>query len=171
MRVRPLSAALLLLGPLLLGLAAAPARAGDLRVVVDGVRAPTGTLLVGVYDSKESYARALARAEKDGFQNDPERVAGLAFRVRGGSHTTALIPDLPPGTYGVIVFQDENGNGRLDKNFWGVPTEPYGFSNDALGTLGPPSFAEVAIALDGADRTIEISLVTHRIALGEAKPE
>jgi uncharacterized protein (DUF2141 family) len=152
-----------------LGFAGAPALAGDLRVVVDGLRLPSGTLLVGVYDSKESYARALDRAEKDGFQNDPERVAGLAFRVHGGSRATVVIPDLPPGTYSVIVFHDENGNGRLDKNFWGVPTEPYGFSNNAVGTLGAPRFAEVAVALDGADRTVEVALVTHRIALGEAR--
>jgi uncharacterized protein (DUF2141 family) len=69
----------------------------------------------------------------------------------------------------VIVFHDENGNGRLDKNFWGVPTEPYGFSNNAVGTLGAPRFAEVAVALDGADRTVEVALVTHRIALGDAR--
>jgi uncharacterized protein (DUF2141 family) len=154
---------------LFLGFAGAPALAGDLRVVVDGLRLPGGTLLVGVYDSKESYARALDRAEKDGFQNDPERVAGIALRVHGGSRATAVIPDLPPGTYGVIVFHDENGNGRLDKNFWGVPTEPYGFSNNAVGTLGAPSFAEVGVVLDRADRTFEIALVTHRIAVGEAR--
>jgi uncharacterized protein (DUF2141 family) len=154
---------------LFLGFAGAPAFAGDLRVVVDGVRLPSGTLLVGVYDSKESYARALDRAEKDGFQNDPERVAGIALRVHGGSRATAVVPNLPPGAYGVIVFHDENGNGRLDKNFWGVPTEPYGFSNNVVGMLGAPSFADVAIVLEGVDRTVEIALVTHRIAVGEAR--
>jgi uncharacterized protein (DUF2141 family) len=40
----------------------------------------------------------------------------------------------------------------LDKNLFGIPKEPYGFSNSARGSTGPPKFADAAIVLnpDGA---------------------
>jgi uncharacterized protein (DUF2141 family) len=65
------------------------------------------------------------------------------------------------GQYAVIVFDDENSNGRLDKTFWGVPTEPHGFSNDARGILGPPRFDDAAITLDGSDKAVDITLIYH----------
>ena len=46
---------------------------------------------------------------------------------------------LPKGMYTLAVFHDVNGNGKLDKNYLGIPTEPYGFSNNARGMFGPPS--------------------------------
>jgi len=49
-------------------------------------------------------------------------------------------------------FTSENSNGRLDKTFWGVPTEPYGFSNGARGVLGSPKFDDATITLDAATR-------------------
>ena len=53
-----------------------------------------------------------------------------------------------------------DGNGILDKNFFGVPTQPYGFSNKAEGFLGPPSFEDAAIEID-ADQTVGVDLVYH----------
>jgi uncharacterized protein (DUF2141 family) len=46
------------------------------------------------------------------------------------------------------VFADENGNGKLDTNLVGMPTERYGFSNDAKGNRGAPEFDAAAIAVD-----------------------
>lgn len=57
---------------------------------------------------------------------------------------TVVVPDLPAGKYAVASYVDANMNGRLDKNLFGVPTEIYGFSNEARGRFGPPSFAEAA---------------------------
>lgn len=50
--------------------------------------------------------------------------------------------DLPPGQYAIKAFQDLNGNDKLDTNWLGIPNEPYGFSNDAMGVMGPPSFTQ-----------------------------
>jgi hypothetical protein len=48
-----------------------------------------------------------------------------------------VFSNVQPGRYAAIAFHDENGNGKPDKNFLGVPTEPYGFSNNVQGFLGP----------------------------------
>jgi len=36
---------------------------------------------------------------------------------------------IPPGKYGLSVLDDENGNGKMDYNFLGVPLEGFGFSD------------------------------------------
>ncbi|AXA93584.1 DUF2141 domain-containing protein [Massilia sp. YMA4] len=59
--------------------------------------------------------------------------------------TTVTVPNVPPGTWAVLAFQDENGNGKLDRNLLGIPSENYGFSRDAAGRFGPPTFEQAAI--------------------------
>ncbi|MEM8678843.1 MAG: DUF2141 domain-containing protein [Planctomycetota bacterium] len=68
------------------------------------------------------------------------------------------IDDLPPGTYAIAVYQDVNDNGKMDKSGFGIPTEPYGFSNNARGTMGPPSFQKAAFAVADAGVALEIQL-------------
>jgi uncharacterized protein (DUF2141 family) len=66
--------------------------------------------------------------------------------------------DLEPGAYAVSAYYDKNNNGKLDQNLVTKPTEPYGFSNDARGTFGPPSFQEAQFALSQDGRTITVHL-------------
>lgn len=71
----------------------------------------------------------------------------------GGDRLDVLFPSLPPGKYAVSAYADANGNGRVDRNFLGLPVEQYGFSNNARGRFGPPAFAEAAFELgEGAVR-------------------
>ncbi len=65
--------------------------------------------------------------------------------------------DLPAGTYIVACYHDENENFELDKNFLGLPTELYGFSNDARGTMGPPDLVDQQFQLS-ANKSIVITL-------------
>ncbi len=134
---------------------------GGLSITIDGLRQTRGTVLVGLYDSKGSFERAIRLASEEGFLNDPDRVAGAALRANDRKRAAVSFKNLTPGRYAVILFHDENGNGKLDKNFWGVPTEPYGFSNNAEGTFGPPGFDDAALTLDGSDRAVAIELVYH----------
>jgi len=69
-----------------------------------------------------------------------------------------ITPPIPDGVYALAVFHDRNGNKELDKNVLGVPVEPYGFSNDARGTLGPPSIDKAWFAFDHERREIVIML-------------
>ena len=70
-----------------------------------------------------------------------------------------VFSNVQPGRYAAIAFHAENGNGKLDKNFLGVPTEPYGFSNNVQGFLGPPTFDDAAMALGDSSEAIGITLV------------
>jgi uncharacterized protein (DUF2141 family) len=139
-------------------------RANELSVAIEGVRSDSGTIMVGLYDSPEGFVAAIEHSTEAGLLNDRGRRAGVALRAVAGVQRI-VFPDLPPRRYAVIVFHDENDNGRLDENAWGVPTEGYGFSNNAQGFLGAPSFAAAAVTLDGSDQSIAVSLIYPK-ALG-----
>ena len=66
--------------------------------------------------------------------------------------------DIPPGTYAMVVIHDANMNGKLDTNFLGIPTEGYGFSKDAKGVIGAPSFSAASFAYDGQNVDLTMSL-------------
>jgi len=129
---------------LLLG-ATALASAANLTVTVKDVRNTTGTVLVAVYDQSGFGKPELAKAKQKAGANAGE----VKFVFQG----------LPAGKYAVAAFHDENGNGKLDRNSLGVPTEGYGFSNDAQGTAAPPNFNQAAFDFDGkTDKAISFSL-------------
>jgi uncharacterized protein (DUF2141 family) len=58
-----------------------------------------------------------------------------------------IFKDLSVDQYAAVAFQDLNGNGKLDKNFLGIPKEPFGFSNHARASGGPPKFAAASVGL------------------------
>lgn len=120
----------------LLATAAAPAFAGELRATVLGVKSGQGTVMVALYDSAENY-----RANR--------RLVGQMLTPTG-TDLTVVFAGLPPGRYGLSVFQDIDGNGKLTTNLLGIPTEPYGFSAGAAASFGPPAFEALAVTIDGA---------------------
>jgi uncharacterized protein (DUF2141 family) len=138
-------------------LAASAAQSSELRVTITGVRSNSGELLIGLYETAKGFEEAIANAETSGIMADRNRLVGVAMRARPGSQQ-AVFAQLPPGRYAVIVIHDENDNGRLDANAMGVPTEGYGFSNDARGFLSAPSFDATAVTIGDADASIVLSL-------------
>ncbi|HSN04253.1 MAG TPA: DUF2141 domain-containing protein [Nitrospira sp.] len=63
-----------------------------------------------------------------------------------------------PGTYAMAVIHDENMNGRLDTHLPGIPTEGYGFPNDAKGLIGAPSFSSARPPYKGENLNLSMSL-------------
>jgi len=88
------------------------------------VGAAKGRVLCGVY-------------EKGGWLKRPLNRSSASFR---GNVATCRFSDLKPGTYAAGAFQDENSNGKLDRAWTGLPSEPWCVSRGPRGTLGPPSF-------------------------------
>jgi uncharacterized protein (DUF2141 family) len=78
--------------------------------------------------------------------------------VETKSHKLTETVMLPPGEYAVSIYQDLNGNGKMDKNFFGAPSEPYAFSKNYKPTFRAPNFEEVKVVLN-MDRKITISLI------------
>lgn len=62
--------------------------------------------------------------------------------------SSVTFENLSKGSYAIAVFHDKNSNGILDKNLLGIPTEKYGFSNNARETFSAPSFQSASISVD-----------------------
>lgn len=121
----------------------APAADSSLSVRILGLSGAAGNLRIAVYGDEADFVR----------KANPIR--GETIPLRGDSLDRTFV-GLPPGEYAVSVHHDANGNGIVDKNPLGIPTEPYGFSNDARGTLGPPGWREARIVLGPGENRIEI---------------
>ena len=72
--------------------------------------------------------------------------------------TIVTIPNVPPGEYAAQGTQDENGNGKVDRTLFGIPTEGVGFSNDAKIRMAPPHYAEAAFQHQAAPQRITFAL-------------
>jgi uncharacterized protein (DUF2141 family) len=70
----------------------------------------------------------------------------------------ARVIGVPPGTYAIQAFHDENDNMDLDRTFIGFPKEGLGFSNDAPMKYGPPSFDDAALAVPDTGAAAALTL-------------
>lgn len=100
----------------------------------------------GMHSDKGTCYLSLFNAEK-GFPKDPKTAFRLVKASVVNGISTFRFEKLPAGTYAAATFHDENGNGKLDNNFFGVPTEGTGASNNATGFFGPPKFREAKFVL------------------------
>lgn len=108
---------------------AAPANAEpiDVEVEVSGLRAATGRVLVALHDKRRAFPSRWEQA-----------VAAAEVPAATGSLTVTL--RLPrPGRFALIVVHDEDGDGRMTKNAWGLPREGYATGRNAP-TLEFPLF-------------------------------
>lgn len=112
-----------------------PAAASSVALTFE-TAASTGAVMVALYDSDAAYgaSRAVARSRID---------------VAAGERT-ATFANLPAGTYAAQAFHDVNGDGEMNKNPFGMPTEPYAFSNNAVGNMGPASWERARFEVSGA---------------------
>ncbi|MFN3212753.1 MAG: DUF2141 domain-containing protein [Henriciella sp.] len=120
------------------------AMASDLTVNVEGIAQSQGSIMLGLFDE--------ATYDGDGAVN------GANLKVEGGS-VTVTFEGLEPGEYAVRLYHDVNDDGEMNTNPFGMPTEPYAFSNDAKGRFGPAKWeaAKFTVSADGTVHTITMN--------------
>jgi len=123
---------------------AGAASSGRVTIVTTGIEGTRGTVLVQLANSAADYD-----SDDDAFRH----AKGKASDGRA----TFVFEDVPFGDYAVKAFHDENDNEKIDMG-WRGPTERYGFSNNARGFMGPPSFEDAKFSLDRVDLRVEIEL-------------
>ena len=72
--------------------------------------------------------------------------------------STCVFKNVPPGTYAISAFHDENKNMALDKNLIGIPTESWCTSRNAKGFMGPPSFEDAKFGFRGGKVTLRAKM-------------
>jgi len=68
--------------------------------------------------------------------------------VAGGQRSATVA--LPAGDYAIKAFHDVDGDGQMGKNPFGMPTEPFAFSNNAVGNMGPAQWGQARFTVSGA---------------------
>ncbi len=116
----------------------------ELTVTVSGGEPGKGQILLSVFTSDENYLKA------------PVFEAVKLIDKNGAS--VFVINTLRPGWISVSAVYDEDISGDLNTGFLGIPTERVGFSNNAKGRFGPPSFEKTSFEFKESMK-IEIRLV------------
>lgn len=124
---------------------ALPVQAATLSVRVDGVSDKGGNLRIGLFDEQTFPVRG------------SKPINGRIVPATVGTMTVA-IEGIEPGTYAVKVLDDENANGKMDFKLGFMPGEPYGFSNDAKPSAGPPPWDAAKIEIKPGSNAITIHL-------------
>jgi uncharacterized protein (DUF2141 family) len=123
-------------------LASAQEESFNLTVNIAGLNSDKGSLLVGVYSTKENFL-------KKPFKSDIIKIINKKSFV--------TFKNIPKGVYAVSFIHDENDNKKMDTNFIGIPREDYGCSNNATGFMGPPKYEDAKFQLT-ENKTINIKI-------------
>ena len=120
-------------------------QATDVTVIITGVASTKGTVNATLHDGA------------DGFPQERQMVMGV-FAPAAQDHVTLVFKGVAPGRYAITAFHDENGDGALSTNLLGIPNEPFGFSQNARGSFGPPSFDKAAFEVSDDNLTLTFSI-------------
>ncbi|WP_300544150.1 DUF2141 domain-containing protein [Maricaulis sp.] len=115
----------------------------SITVTVDGIEIGSGHLVVGLYDSAEGWDGETA-------------IDGRRVAVTGDVAEIEFGP-LPAGRYGIKMYHDVDDDGQLDTNLMGIPSEPFAFSNNAMGRFGPAAWPDASFAVDAGENAHAMS--------------
>jgi uncharacterized protein (DUF2141 family) len=143
MNALPLS---LLLGSLALGASTPrrPAATETVTLVVSSLASTSSVVKLNFYNAPDKFLK--------------EGQVAIRMVVRPDGKNTLTIPvELTEGEWAVALSQDLNNNNKLDKNFLGIPTEPFAFSNNVKPRLSAPTFQECKFTVTGPNQVVSIT--------------
>lgn len=117
-----------------------------LSLIITNLASPTAPIMVGLYGTKND------------FPNPKDQLKEYKFKPKGNQHT-AKITGLKFGTYAIAIYQDENSDGKIGKNFMGIPTEGYAFSNNIKPTVKAPSFKDCKFEYTASSHTVNMTML------------
>jgi uncharacterized protein (DUF2141 family) len=122
------------------------AQNAKIRIEFSGINQIKGEMMIALYNNG------------NGFPGN----GALAYQTKSFAitNTNPIVEfnSIPYGTYAVAYYQDLNSNRKLDTNWLGIPTEPYGFSNNVTATFAPPDFKAAAFEVKTEVVTLKLKL-------------
>ncbi len=128
----------------------APATEKNLEIIISGIKKPTGNIIAAVYNKKkqwlgdDAYASAIVPTKQN---------------LKDGSVVIRFA--LPAGEYAISVFHDRDGDEKMKTNFFGIPKDPMGLSNNAKARFGPPKYADAKFTI--ADKPLKMNIELGKI--------
>ncbi len=109
----------------------------NLVVVIKNIKEAKGTIAVALFDNEADFTSKMRQGKTTVAKTDEIQVT---------------FENIVPGIYAISVMHDANENDELDSNAFGIPKEGFGFSNDAMGMFGPPSFEKAKFNFTGENK-------------------
>jgi len=123
-----------------------PSLGTPIHVHVHGIRNAHGTVKAALYGPDPDTF--LVKGKKADKEREPAEEGSMTLCVAAPAK----------GRYAVVVYHDENSNGKFDRNWVGLPTEGFGVSNNPTLFLAPPSFDEAAFGVDGDITHVDVEV-------------
>ena len=117
---------------------------GKILVTISDIEENNGEIHYALYNNPES------------FPNEKGKILGEKKNVLEVKEEGFLIEDLLESFYAIAVYHDANSNNEFD-SFLAIPTEKYGFSNDAPVFLGPPDFEDASFFV-GENELVKVKI-------------
>lgn len=114
----------------------------NIKITINNVHSSKGTLQVGLYNSAASFLGKTYR--------------GISIKAKKGK-VQVIFKNIPKGEYAVSLYHDVDNNKELNTIF-GIPTEPYGTSNNAKGNFGPPKWEDAKFMVTQKETLQSITL-------------
>ena len=123
----------------------------DLKIVpltvnVTNLKSKTATVVIGLY----------APANK--FLDENDQLKEYRIKPKNGKFS-AKITNQNYGEFGMAIYQDVDGDGKITKNLIGIPKEPYAFSNNYKPTIKAPSFNDCKFTYSAKSNTVNMKLI------------
>lgn len=111
---------------------------GKVEVTVKNIQELKGTIRMAVYSGEDNFMQ--------------KKLTSKNVNVTG-KEVIVVFENVKPGEYAISTYHDVDNNNELNTGFMGIPKEPYGFSNDARGTFGPPTYEKAKFNVTGDTKT------------------
>lgn len=118
---------------------------GSIKVTLSNIK-DTGKIKIGIY------------REGDDFP-DAKFLVKTLFAEGVSGQCEVQFEEIPFGTYAIAIYQDVNGNGKLDKGAFGIPSEPFAFSNNFRPKFGGPSFEKCKFDFAKDQQAVRIEMI------------
>ena len=109
-------------------------------VLAEDAKAGNIEVQVRTFRNQKGHLGCALFAGPKGFPVKSRKAKAIRLSPIKGKSATCRFNNVRPGTYAVAVLHDEDKNGKLKKNFLGVPQEGYGVSNNHVPTMRTPKY-------------------------------
>ena len=123
---------------LMISLSATLFAQGKVEVTVKNIQELKGTIRMAVYSGEDNFMQ--------------KELTSKDVKVTG-KEVIVVFENVKAGEYAISTYHDVDNNKELNTGFMGIPKEPYGFSNDARGTFGPPTYEKAKFKVTGDTKT------------------
>ncbi len=114
-----------------------------IEIAFSGIETQTGNIMMAMFDSELAY----------NGKGAPVRVSMVAAN---SAEVKTTVEDLPAGKYAVKLFHDVDGDGKMRTNPFGIPIEPFAFSNNAVGNMGEASWSDASFEVSAGSNSHRI---------------